>query len=397
MHTMKPAFLLSAPLLAFVAAAMLATVTSTPNDASGERASLPHHSRNRAAELTNFKTTSQDRPAQLARMERQIVHPLPLEKKTYDGKGMEAVLPANDFPVCCGDGMAAISYSIDWASENPQGMFQWFIRQSAVSGFTRQQLAKTLFSEWATQDMTAALAAIPSIPNAESRAQALVSTLEILSQKDPARARKLLDENIELLGSLKTVMLGYKPEPATADLWLSLPQSEARSKLLAKYIGDLADSSDRNVNLAKELWNQLPAEERRALVAAGLTKPYSSEVQLEGLETLARETAESAKDPWPSSRFLNEYGKPWAERDPNAAVSWAMTHLKGKARMDQSVALITHIASRNFDEAMQVWQNLPAGNIRERATKILSDAAPADRETEKAALQDSLPKANGEW
>lgn len=393
---MKPAIFLSVPVLAFIGAMMLAgLVPQSENTATGSRRPDDLSPRKRAEAMGSTTPTPGGIPAVLAGMERLMVHFPPPEVKTYNGDEMEASLNTGNFPVTCGSGMAEIEYSMGWARENPQEMFEWLVRQSMVSGFKKHSLAHTLFSEWAEQNMSAALVAIPHIPDLELRAQSLVTTLEILCQKDPTKAQELLHQNLQTLESLKTVYLGYDHGKTRTDLLLSLPPGKTRSMLLAENISSMTQFPYNGDGvLAAELWAKAPDDERREMVAAGLTSSRSSDIPLDGLENLVKQHAETTSDPERSRQFIAQYGESWAERDPGSAVSWAMAHLQGKARMDQTLKLITHIGSRNFDEALRTWQVLPDGSLRDRAARNLAEAAPPDHQAEKAILQDSLPKSD---
>ncbi len=397
---MKPSFLLATPPLVFVTAAILAGLTCqsihSSHDEGGPAGLSP---RKRAAVFADSNTTPTGIPAVLSEMERSIIHFPPPEKAAHDATGMEAALLTDErYTGFCGSGMPTITYSGDWARENPQGMFEWLIHQGMVSDSRRQSLARTLFSEWAEQDMTAALAAVTRISHTETRAQALFSTLEILCQKEPAKARELLIQNLNLLQSIKKIDLGIGPGKARTDLLLSLPPGEFRTSLLAENLWQLSILPyDGNGALATELWNALAEDQRRALVAAGLRESaYSSDIRLTGLETLVREHVEASNDPEKAMGFLSRYGEAWAKRDPGDALSWAMARLKGKERMDQSLKLIQHATSKNFDETLRVWQSLPEGTLRNQAAKILSEAAPADRQAEKDLLGEATSKPIGE-
>jgi hypothetical protein len=395
---MKAALFLTTPVLAFIAALMFAGLMPAVDPAMYKEPSNRSSPRKRAAVMEDSKSSATDIPVLLADLERRIVHFPPPEVEVHDGRGLEALLIGDENgPSFCGSGMASIEYSMDWARENPAGMFEWFNEHWTVSGYERHSLAATLFSEWAEQDMTAALGAIPRMTHAESRAQALVSTLEVLCRKDPAKARELLLQNLDTLEALKSVQFGFEAGNARTELILNLPAGRLRSLLLAENINNLAaDYWDGNAALAVGLWKRFSADERRDLVAAGLRLSGFDEIHLDGLEDLIRQHVETSNDPGKASLFLNRYGESWAKRDPESALAWTLAHLKGKERTDRSLDLIKHAASLNFDAAMLAVKSLPEGSLRNQAVKILVDEAHEERETEKALLQDSLPKP-GTW
>ncbi len=407
---MKPAIFLTGPPLAFFAAAMLAGLVKPHDPAARSNRAIPSAPRERAGSTENSKSVPTDIESTLSEMERRVVWFSPTKVEIHNAEGMESRL-LKDLRASPNDsgysGLEALNYSIGWARENPAELFEWFIRQELVSSKLRKSLAAWLFSEWAKQDMTAALAALARISKAESRAQALVSTLEVLSQKDPAKARELLLQNIDSLDVLKSVEFQeFEPGKARTDLILSLPPGKLRSLLMAENIRCLmyegiGCGGDKSGYYAKAalgtgLWNQLSTDERRELVDAGLRSSEFDEIQLDGLEDLIRQRAEVSNDPRQASLFMDRYCIAWAKRDAAAAVSWTMSHLKGDERREWTRNVITLAADENFDAAIRVWRTLPEGTLRKEAAKYLLLDTPADHEAEKAMLQDSLPKP-GKW
>jgi hypothetical protein len=83
---------------------------------------------------------------------------------------------------------------MDWAKESPEAMFAWLVSQNDKRSF----YSYILFESWAGKDMTAALAVVFKIPNLKLRRQALMTSLEILCQSDPACARELWTQNLSL-------------------------------------------------------------------------------------------------------------------------------------------------------------------------------------------------------
>jgi len=405
---MKPALFLSAPPLAFFAAAMLAGLLPPHDPTANADRPIPSGPRKCAGVIENSKSAPTNIESALAEMERRVVRFHLPAAKIHDAEGMESQLIIKQRKAASGDsGLDAVNYSRLWAVENPAEMFEWFIRRDLVPSDMRKSLVEWLFFQWAKQDMPAALAAITRISHAESRAQALVSTLEVLCQTDPAKARDLLLQNIDLLGALKSVEFEeFESGKARTELILALPPGRLCSLLMAENIRCLmyrgigcgGDDSGYYAKAAigTELWSQLSTDERRELVDAGLRLSDFDEIQLDGLEDLIKQRAEASNDPRQASLFIDRYGVSWAKRDAAAAVSWVMAHLKGEERMEWSLILIDFAAEKDFDAAMRVWRTLPEGTLREEAAKRLAAVAPADHEAEKALLQDLVPKP-GKW
>ena len=405
---MKTALFLSTPPLAFVAAAMLAGLAPPHDPAASPDGPIPFGPRKRAAVMEHSKPTPTDIESAIAEMEHRIGRFPSPEVEIYDAEGMESRLLVGQREATYGRvDLDALNYSRRWVAENPAEMFEWFIREELVPDDLRQSFAEGLFSQWAEQDMASALAALSRMPHSGSRAQALVSTLEVLCQRDPAKARELLLQNIELLEATKKVEFDiFAPGMARTELVSALPPGGLRSRLMAENISSLLGSGigcggDNSIYESKAaigtgLWAQLSIDERRELVDAGLRLSIFDQIQLDGLEDLLRQHAESSGDPRQPSLFIDQYGVRWAERDAEAAVSWAMAHLKGEERTEWSFILIMYAAKKDFDAAMRVWRSLPEGKSREQAAEYLAETAPPDHEAEKATLLNSLPKP-GKW
>ena len=235
---MKPVLFLSTPPLAFFAAAMLAGLMP-PHDATADAdRPIPSGPRKRAEVIEGSKSGRTDIESALAEMERRVVRFHSPAAKIHDAEGMESQLIIKQRKAASGDsGLDAVNYSRLWAVENPAEMFEWFIRRDLVPSDMRKSLVEWLFFQWAKQDMPAALAAITRVSHAESRAQALVSTLEVLCQTDPVKARDLLLQNIGLLGALKSVEFEeFESGKARTELILALPPGRLRSMLMAENI-----------------------------------------------------------------------------------------------------------------------------------------------------------------
>ena len=146
----------------------------------------------------------------------------------------------------------------------------------------------------------------------------------------------------------------------------------------------------------ERIWREAPDAVRRDLVAAGF-RPRVDEprdpVVLEGLEDMARTHAEQSATPEAVRYFLSAHGGAWAERDPAAAVPWAISHLQGRARIDETTRLFRHAAG-NFDAALAAWHDLPAGILKARAAGALAAEAPADKAAEARQLLDALTPAD---
>ncbi len=405
---MKVALFLASPLFAFFSAMMLAGFVSQHDPTAHEDRRIPSGLHNRAGVFENSKSAQTDIESTLAEMERRVLQITPSDGEIHDAEGMESrLLIAWREPAYGGGELEASNYSRLWAVENPAEMFEWFLRQELVPNDLRNSLVAWLFFQWAKQDVGAALVAYTRISHAESRAQALISTLDVLCQKDPVKARDLLLQNIDSLEVLESLELQeFESGKARTELILALPNGRLRSMLMAENIRTLMYSGigcggDKSSYYARaaigtDLWEQLSTDERGELVDAGLRLSEFDEIQLEGLEEIIKQRAEASNDPGQASYFIDRYGVSWAERDVAAALSWTMSHLKGEERMDWSLILIDFAAEKDFDAVMRVWRTLPEGTLREQAATRLAVISPAAQEADKSLLQDSVPKP-GKW
>lgn len=389
MNAMKPVHFLTTISATFLATVLIAGFVPPDDGHSDANSPIPVSPRKRAASTQDPKADSASIPAILAGMERQVFHYQPPEMQSYDIQGL-----LESFRIRKQYASAVVSwgtpYEVEWARQAPQELFECLVGQNLIPQGRKRELAYSLFTVWAEKDMSGALAAIPRITHEESRAQALVSTLEVLCQKEPARARELLLQEMDTLGALKSVNLGFVHGKERTDLILALPPGKVRTLLLAENLYHLArDMDSGGAQLATELWNKSSLEDRRKMVAAGLSLYVSDTIQLEGLEDLAKQHAETTNDPEAARSFLNEFGKSWTARDPDSALSWTLSRFKGRERTYQYLNLIEEAAAKNFDEAMNAWQSLPEGSLRYKAAEILAKAAPDDRVDVKAMLEQS--------
>ncbi len=368
---MKRSFLIIAPPLVFALAAAMAWLTGPPAYSTGGEA-IPHGPRKRAAATIE----SGDVSATLRQMESRILphNPAP-PAKDFDAQGMDdAVFSSEEY---FGSGMQAIEYSSDWAKEAPQDMFGWLVRQNGKRSF----YAYMLFGDWAGSDMEAALDAVFRIPDSKIRAQALISSVEVLCKNDPGRARELLTENLSLFppGGDPPIFQRYDSGKAHIHLISSLPIGEERTHLLARLMNSMDSSKD-----AVAYWKGISESERRDLVAAGFA-PYTTHTEsFDGLDDIMRVKAEATGDPDLVERFIECHGKAWAKHDLAAALDWAQVHLKGKKRVDQREEFFQVGIREDFDETLRIWQTLPEGDLKGKAARAIVRAAPEPLKAEAA-------------
>lgn len=370
---MKRPTIILAPPLVFALTAMLAWFAGSPaeNESEERRTSVGSHS-----QRAETRADISDLPGALRRMESRILShsPPPPAGEIHNAKGMDKL---TGFARYLG-GMGMISYSFDWAEKAPEEMFDWLVRQNQDSSSE----TSILFSTWADSNTEAALTASLKIPNQKLRAQALMSTLEVLCQTNPARAEELLRQNLSLFSThgYGPMFDGGETFTATWNLLLSLPPSKKRTHLQAILLDD---------DQGKSVWSNASDNERLEWVDAGFS-PYRPDPEsFQGLEDLIRERAENSSDSDVATRFIQNYGDAWAERDLAASLDWAQAHLKGEQRVESREKLFQTGIRKDFYTTLSIWKNLPDGHLKQSAGEAILRATPNSRKTElEAALLD---------
>ena len=286
-------------------------------------------------------------------------------------------------------------YADGWAKTDPAGMHQWFAARGDFDlptgggfGFT---FKSTVFAAWAETDPAAALAAAAAHKDGGG---ALGAAISALLRTDPARALGAAQQHLARLANAWASQLD-RDAPGTWEMLCALPPGADRGRLMASWLQSGTAAEETAAELER-IWREAPDAVRRDLVAAGfslLVDEPRDLVVLEGLEDMARAHAEQSATPETVRRFLSAHGGAWAERDPAAAVQWAMGHLQGLARVNQTTELFRHAAG-NFEAALAAWHDLPAGILKARAAGALAAGAPADRAAEARQLLDALPPAD---
>lgn len=303
---------------------------------------------------------SREWPVALQQMESKMLvrDPAP-PRKEFDAEGMEKMLAWDERSAgFCGGGMAGLKYAGAWAEESPEEMFSWLVGQERARSF----YAYLLFQSWAARDMEAALSAVFKIPDSKLRAQALISSLEVLSKSDPDRARDLLIKHLGLYPPEGDTLVFHGSNAGNKDflhLISSLPSGAERTHLLAGLLHSMSGSRD-----AVDFWKGLPESGRRDVVLAGFAPINFVAESFEGLDKIMRQRAESTGDPEATKMFIDCHGDAWARRDLAGVLNWAQTHLKGKARAECREELFQTVIKENFDEAIRVWKTLPDGHVK---------------------------------
>jgi hypothetical protein len=317
--------------------------------------------------------------AALRRLESKILphNPAP-PRKTHDAKGMDDSVFSLEHAVSCGGGMHAIEYSLDWAKDAPEEMFAWLVGQNGK----RSHYANMLFSQWAEADIEAALAAVFKIPDPQLRAQALLTSLEVLSKSNPDRAKEILLRNMSLFSPNEaSLFFEYDSGKTTWDLLLALPPGKERTHLQAELLERM--NSD---GLAQNLWKQASESQRREWLAAGFSPYMTTADTFEGLGEIMKEKAETSGNPADATKFIEGHGEAWAKRDLAAALDWAQAHLKGKSRVDLSGKLFQAGIAGDFDATLRIWKDLPEGYQKKDIAEAMLRAVPDARKAEARAV-----------
>lgn len=369
---MKRMILNATPLILFVASALLAysRASSENQTATGEN----FHAQS-SRKLTSVPADSADLTTVLRNMESRILpHNPPPPTKTYSAREMDEHVSYRSFPV----DSYGIQYASEWARDSPEEMFAWLVDKNEKMNFQ----AYLLFQEWAPVDHDAALAAAIQIPNEKLRAQALLTTLEILCTTKPERAQKILLENADLFAATNHSWVTFQSQliEETWELFLALPEGKVRTQLQAKLLGSTADQKALN------LWNQASDAQRQEWLDAGFTPSWGAGYSFAGLQDLMRAAAETTGNPMDAAKFIENHGTSWAERDLVAAVEWAQAHVKGKKKIESIEKLFNISAQKDFENTLRVWQQIPEGFLKKEIAEAILRATPEDRKAEAKAV-----------
>lgn len=321
---------------------------------------------------------SREWPVVLQQMESKMLahYPEPLRKE-FDAEGMDRMLyqdqRSQGFP---GGGMGGLQYAMDWVEESPEAMFEWLVKKDGRCSY----YAHLLFIRWASKDMEEVLAAVFKIPDSELRAQALISSLEVLCESNPGRARELLMQNLGLFPPGEDTPV-FNGSGDFLNLISSLPLGSERTHLLAGLLYNMEDSTE-----AVDFWKGLPESGRRDLVVAGFSPYETYSASFEGLDNIMRERAESTGDTELAVKFVECHGEAWAKRDLTGALDWAHVHLKGMARAKYRGEFFQTGIKENFDEAIRVWKALPDGYVKADVAEAMLRVVPDDRKAEAEAV-----------
>jgi hypothetical protein len=256
-------------------------------------------------------------------------------------------------------------------------LYNFYFRVSAII-FGKQSI---LFERWGKVANSTALDAALRLPDAQLRAQALFTTLKILYQTQPERAKSMLLENAELFTPAMAASLyyGYESENTSWELLLALPEGTQRTHLQAKL---LSGSGEDGANL----WNQASAAQRKDWVAAGFRLFFGDVKAYSGLEELRRNRAEETGNPDDAESFISDHGAAWAETDLVAAVNWTQTHVKGERKVEAIKKLFYETVQKNYDKTLSVWQQMPESYLKKEIAKDILRALPEDRKAEATIL-----------
>ena len=370
---MNRAVSILAPPIVFVLAAALAGFSGAPGGINRVDPELALH-RPLHGDVENMDCRGLN--AALSRLERNILPDQPApHRQCRDAVGINLLLEE------CDPFSGVSAYASRWAEDSPHDMLIWLVRQDE----TRIEFSRILFKEWAKSDVEAALAAVPRIPNTRLRAQALLTTLEVLCQNDMKRARE------ELLKPVGPFLPDWSGEYLfdgncgrfTWYLFLALPEGRERTLVQAKLLASMYSICE-----PQDLWNQASEFRRREWFDAGFSSPMGDADAFDGLGGLMRERAEATGAREDVEKFLDDHGKTWARRDLAAALGWSGAHLKGVERVRVRRELFEVGAGDDFDTTLRIWKDLPDGYQKKSIADAMLRAVPDARKAEaRAALQ----------
>lgn len=352
---MKRITLIAIPLLFFLLAALLSYFhTSSEQPVATEEEMLDRSSRRKRSAVA----AAIDMTSVLGRMESRMYaqYPAPPREMNWSGSGYPDVV-----------------YTMKWAKIAPEEMFAWLINQNQDA----LEQAHILFETWGKVANSTALDAALRLPDAKLRARALFTTLEILYQTQPERAKSIMFENAELFPDSMAGSLYYDAgaENTAWELLLALPEGYEKTHLQMKLLSLYAEKLGNQ-------WNQASDAQRKDWVAAGLRSLTNETEYYSGLDELQRQRAEETGNPDDAESFISDHGEAWAETDLVAAMNWTQTYVKGERKVEAVKKLFYQNVQKNYGGTLSVWQQLPESYLKKEIAEEILHGIPDERKAE---------------
>ena len=308
----------------------------------------------------------------LGQMESRMLanHPPP-PKKTFSAEQMDHAVFLQSMHHA---DLPAIEYAWEWAEDAPEEMFAWLIDKNEGMRY----YAHVLFGRWAFVANNAAQAAALRIPDPQLRRQALLTTLEILAQTSPERAKNILSENANVFADVNAKPPFFQSHDiaTTWDLLLVLPAGKERTFLQAKFLGRAGNEG------AIHVWNQASDAQRLEWMAAGFPPTGGSYDSFAGLQDMMRERAETTRNAVDAARFIQYHGNAWADKDLESAIEWTQTHVKGKQKIQSLRKIYYSGVEKDFQNTLRLWQQMPESYLKTDIAGDILRATPEDRKAE---------------
>ena len=161
--------------------------------------------------------------------------------------------------------------ALAWGRKNPAEASQWLLKELDLTGYSANAKVANLITEESLQwDHAATLAAIRTLADPATRAQALTAALAILSQFDPATAAGQLlplvkpdsAEGLQALGRVTANWL--ERDPLAASDWIaSLAKGPVKDASITVLIGNIL-AHDKDYDMASRWAASLDSEPARA-------------------------------------------------------------------------------------------------------------------------------------
>jgi hypothetical protein len=264
-----------------------------------------------------------------------------------------------------------------WAASDPKAAWAWV--ETIGSKKARDRATGVLFSTWAQNAPSEAVAAISALPEGETKRNAQNSVVSNLAFRDPELVRRILAESTEsstkqrkeLVSTAIRGVASSNPEIAI-EILESTDNGAWKADLGPEMVSSLARE---NVELAISFAEKLPESAQTSAYSNMITAWGSSDPK--AALTWVVKNSDKVK----SSSSLEWIASQWAEREPEEALGWFESLPEGDAKKEMLRGFITGVASENPKMAAGWLDRVGADNRTSSISNIASkwaDSEPAE-------------------
>jgi len=255
-----------------------------------------------------------------------------------------------------GDGFYSAEVVSEMARHDPEGAWHLMLEQGRIS--------KEVLQEWLRQEPQAIVTAIASVPSPQLRAELNHTLIDLLLHGDPAVA-SVIASNLSLLDPSSAA--GGNLE--LANRLRILPPSASRDALLESIAGSAGanwlEVSHWATTLPPDLRTKIETRlAQRALTTEETSGPFLAWAQ----QWLSRDAPPDVQ-----TRLGADYIRSLAATNPDAAMTWAGTHLSGFPLAEATGQVVAARFATDPDAAFELVSALPPGGVQSLAATRIAE------------------------